>query len=405
MSTRIEVTKQLRTDYRIGSKSEKSAILDQFCVSTGLGRSTARRYLTSKTIGVKDVVRMDRRKHKPTKYSANAKKQLIRVWRFMGMPSGKYMAAVMVIWLEALEAHDELAFGRSGYNPTVRAQLLAMSAATIDRYLKAERDRLTLKGIPTTKPGDEIEDEPGFFETDTIAHCGPTLKGEFARTLTLTDERTGWVQLEVLGNNAQVHILAALDRAAAAIPYAIAGLDCDNGSEFINYEVMHWAADRLIFFIRSRPYKKHDPATVESKNNHAVRKFGFHYRYDTDEERAILAALWQVVCLKLNYFTATKKPIGWTQDASGRRKRVYDEPTTPYQRLMDSGILSTAQQQELEAIFRSINPAQLTRQILTYQDRLISLAKDKTLSLAASFDQKQQARTKRRTTGIHTKTG
>jgi hypothetical protein len=416
MSARVEVTKQLRTDYRTGSKAEKSAILDQFCASTGLGRSTARRYLTSKTIGLKNVVRIDRRKHKPTKYSANAKKQLIRVWRLMGMPSGKYMKAVLADWLDALEAHDELAFGRSGYNPTVRAQLVAMSAATIDRYLKAERDRLTLKGIAATKPGallrnsitvrkagDEVEDEPGFFETDTVAHCGPTLKGEFARTLTMTDVLTGWVQLEVLRNNAQVHVLAGLDRAAAAIPYAIAGLDCDNGSEFINHEVMHWAADRLIFFTRSRPYKKNDQATVESKNNHAVRKFGFHYRYDTDDERAILTALWQVVGLKLNYFTATKKPTGWTHDASGRRKRLYDDPKTPYHRLLDSGILSTAQRGELEAIYRSINPAQLTRQILTYQDRLISLAKDKTLTIAANVDDKNQARQKRRTTGIRIK--
>ncbi|WGH82453.1 MULTISPECIES: integrase catalytic domain-containing protein [Auritidibacter] len=416
MSARIEVTKQLRRDYRTGSKAEKSAILDQFCASTGLGRSTARRYLTSQTIGVKNVVRIDRRKHKPTKYSANAKKQLIRVWRLMGMPSGKYMKPVMEDWLDALEAHDELAFGRSGYNPTVRAQLVAMSAATIDRYLKAERDRLRLKGIATTKPGallrnsitvrqagDEVEDEPGFFETDTVAHCGPTLQGEFARTLTMTDVRTGWVHLEVLRHNAQVHILAGLDRAAAAIPYGIAGLDCDNGSEFINHEVMHWAADRLIFFTRGRPYQKNDQATVESKNNHAVRKFGFHYRYDTADQRAILAALWQVVGLKLNYFTATKKPTGWTQDASGRRKRLYDKPKTPYHRLLDAGILSTAQQEELAAIYRRINPAQLTRQILTYQDRLISLAKDKTLTIAADLDSKHQARQKRRTTGIRTK--
>lgn len=182
MSTRVEITKQLRTDYRTGSKAEKSAILEPFCASTGLGRSTARRYLTSKTLGVKNVVRIDRQ---PTKYSANAKKQLLRMWRWMGMPSGKYMAAVMLIRLDALEAHGELAFGSSGYNPTVRTTLLAMSAATIDRYLKAERDRLRLKGIPTTKPGallrnsitvrkagDEVEDEPGFFETDTVAHCG-----------------------------------------------------------------------------------------------------------------------------------------------------------------------------------------------------------------------------------------
>lgn len=86
-----------------------------------------------------------------------------------------------------------------------------MSAATRERYLKAERDRLRLKGISTTKPGtlvrysitvraagDEVEVEPGFFETDTVAHCGPTAKGEFART----DIVTSWIQLEILRNNA-----------------------------------------------------------------------------------------------------------------------------------------------------------------------------------------------------------
>src|SRR5699024_2404723 len=184
--------------------AQKSANLNPLCVSNWMARSTARRYLTSKTIGVKDVVRIDRRKHKPRKYSANAKKQLIRVWRLMGMPSGKYMKPVMQDWLDALETHQELAFGRFGYNPGVRVQLLAMSAATIDRYLKAERDRLAVKWISTTKTGallrtsitvrvagDVVEDEPGYFQTDTVAHCGPTLKGEFVRTLTMTDVVTG----------------------------------------------------------------------------------------------------------------------------------------------------------------------------------------------------------------------
>lgn len=413
MATRIEVSKQLRTDYRTATKAEKAAILNQFCASTGAGRSTARRYLTSKTIGAKNVVRMDRRKHKPTKYSQNATKQLIKVWRMMGMPSGKYLAAVIADGLNALEAHQELVIGRSGYNPSVRAQLLAMSAATIDRYLKAERDRLRLKGISTTKPGtlfrnsitvrkagDELEAEPGFFETDTVAHCGPTAKGEFARTLTMTDVVTGWIQLEVLRNNVRVHMLAGLDRAAAAIPYEFAGLDADNGSEFINHEVMHWAADRLIFFTRSRPYYKNDQAMVESKNNHVVRRYGFHYRYDTEDERAILTKLWEFVCLKLNYFTATKKPIGWSQDASGKRKRLYDQPTTPYHRLRNSEVLSQAQLNELEAVYNSINPAQLTRQILTYQDRLMALAKDKTLAMAATIEDEQQARAARQETGI-----
>jgi len=38
-----------------------------------------------------------------------------------------------------------------------------------------------------------------------------------------------------------------------------------------------------IFFTRSRPYKKNDQATIESKNNHLVRKYAFYYRYDVDD--------------------------------------------------------------------------------------------------------------------------
>jgi hypothetical protein len=50
--------------------------------------------------------------------------------------------------------------------------------------------------------------------------------------------------------------------------------------------------EREILFTRSRPYKKNDQATIESKNNHLVRKYGFYYRYDTVEERAALNRLW-----------------------------------------------------------------------------------------------------------------
>lgn len=82
---------------------------------------------------------------------------------------------------------------------------------------------------------------------DTVAHCGPSLTGEFARTLILTDVNTGWIHLEALRSNARVHMLKALERAITAIPYQVQGLDCDNGSEFINREVINWAGDLDVF--------------------------------------------------------------------------------------------------------------------------------------------------------------
>ena len=79
-----------------------------------------------------------------------------------------------------------------------------MSAAMIDRYLASVKQRDPTRGKAATKPGEllrnsitlrkagnEVEAEPGFFEVDTLAHCGPNLKGEFCRSVNFTDVHTG----------------------------------------------------------------------------------------------------------------------------------------------------------------------------------------------------------------------
>ena len=415
MGTRIEVTKRLRQAYRGASKKEKGRVLDNFCEVTGFSRASARRYLTSDVAGNPGVVRIDYRTVRPTKYSAMSKKALERVWVLSGCQCGKYLAASMRTLLESLERHGELVVGRAGYSQKIRDELLAMSASTIDRYLKESRQGLELKGISSTKPGallrnsitirkagDEIACEPGFFEMDTVAHCGPSLKGEFARTLTLTDVNTGWIHLEALRNNARVHMLKALDSAIAAIPYQVQGLDCDNGSEFINRQVINWAEDLDVFFTRSRPYKKNDQANVESKNNHVVRKYGFYYRYDSLQALKVLGQLWKVVCLRMNLFTPTRKPIGWSQDGAGRRKRIYDTPSTPLDRLLISGTLSRTQMQQLRQLRETTNPAELTRDILRYQNILTGLAKTPTEQLLTKVEQAREKRKTKLTTGIKT---
>ncbi len=176
-------------------------------------------------------------------------------------------------------------------------------------------------------------------------------------------------------------MLGALQAADQQIPFEVSGLDFDNGSEFINHDVIEWAGDRDIYFTRSRPYKKNDQATVESKNNHLVRKYAFYYRYDTPEELRVLNQLWPLVNDRLNYLTPTKKPISWGQDRNGRRKRIYDDPATPLDRLLAAKVLSPAQETELLAYRDSLNPAALGRRIADLQSRLLVLAKEKTEQL------------------------
>ena len=172
-----------------------------------------------------------------------------------------------------------------------------------------------------------------------------------------------------------------LKASATEIPYGITGLDFDNGTEFLNMAVVAWAGNKGIYFTRSRPYKKNDQATVESKNNHLVRKYAFYYRYDTGEERAVLNRLWPLVNDRLNYLTPTIKPIGYSSSVDGRRRRLYDAPQTPLQRLLAAGTLNPAQQAELVDYRDSLNPAKIGRQIADLQAVLLRLAKDKTEQL------------------------
>lgn len=402
MTSRAEVTTKYAKAYVRASKKDKGRVLDQVVGVTGWSRDNARRRLVaaaSRPPGAGRQVAKVPRKPRALKYSYDAVKVLQRVWAASGGQCGRYLVESMRVQLDLLEAHGELIEGTDRYSPAVREELLSMSSASIDRYLKPAKATDQIRGVSTTKPspllrssiairraGDEVEAEPGFFEGDTVAHCGPTLKGEFARTLNLTDVHTGWVFTRSVRNNAHVHILGALKAGVQEVPFEVSGLDFDNGSEFLNRDVIAWAADLQIFFTRSRPYKKNDQATIESKNNHLVRKYGFYYRYDTAAERAVLNRLWALVNDRLNYLTPTKKPIGYGTDRSGRRTRLYDTPATPLERLLAAKTLSRAQQAELLAHRQNLNPAAIARHIADLQGVLLKLAKDKTEQLyLASF--------------------
>lgn len=407
MNTRIELTKKYATAYAKAGRHQKSAILDAVTDITGWNRDHARQQLMRRTRQPKGranatVAVIDRRKTKARKYSYDAIKVLQYVWSIAGGICGKYLAAAMVDLLNSLEAHSHLVPGQRRYSRNVRTELLSMSPATIDRYLQPARAKDSLHGKSATKPGtllrnsiqvrkagDEVEAEPGFFEVDTVAHCGPTLKGEFIRSVNYTDMHTGWVYTHAVKNNAAVHIVAACSQFVDSVPYLVTGLDFDNGSEFINHDLIDWAAERKIFFTRGRPYTKNDQATIESKNNHLVRKYGFYYRYDTKTELGLMTKLWALVNDRLNYFTPTKKPTGYSTDSVGRRKRVYDTPQTPFVRLLDSEILSPEQVVELKAYRAGLDPVHIAAEIDRIQQRLIKLAAGKTARMEREIEAKQ----------------
>jgi len=181
----------------------------------------------------------------------------------------------MSLWLPKLEQFGELDAKR--LTPHTRAQLLAVSGATIDRMVKPTRDGSHLFGLSGTKAGlllrnsiqvrkagDEHEQAPGFVEADLVLHCGATLRGECVHTLTVTDVFTGWTENMALKNGAHRWVIEAMTVIEAGLPFPLVGLDTDNGDEFINYALINWAGERDLFFTRSRPYKSNDCQSVSA---------------------------------------------------------------------------------------------------------------------------------------------
>jgi len=78
---------------------------------------------------------------------------------------------------------------------------------------------LLRSSIQIRRAGDEVEAERGFFEGDTVAHCGPMLKGEFARTLNRAYGHTERVFITTVRNQAHVHILVALKASVEQDPF------------------------------------------------------------------------------------------------------------------------------------------------------------------------------------------
>jgi hypothetical protein len=233
--------------------------------------------------------------------------------------------------------------------PEVKALLLKASPSTIDRKLKADKKKLALKGKSGTKPGSllkkqipvrtyypDADKKPGFFEADTVHHCGLHDSGEFCLTLSATDVYSGWIELRPLLNKASKWVLEMLKDIKASLPFPLLGFDSDNGSEFINAPMLKWCNSERIQFTRSRAYHKNDNCFVEQKNNACVRNFIGYDRFSSFAERDALALVYRSLCPLLNYFMPTRKLLSKTRIGC-KIKKVYDAKIiSPYQRLLAS---------------------------------------------------------------------
>lgn len=370
LKSRRELAASLAPHYRSASKTAKSQMLDGFVLSTGYNRKYAIGVLEKAGIAISKSLGVPRRRRR--KYGADVEIALLSVWRLSGGLCAKRLVPFLRELIDALERFGEITLASA-----TKIRLLEMSVSTAGRLLSRVR-RQNDRGISTTLPGtllrhqipirtyeDWSENRPGFMEIDLVAHCGGTAAGEYCYTLTMTDICTGWTECAGIVNRSQIAVVAAIEQIRSGLPFALLGIDSDNGSEFINHLLKRWCDDNNVTFTRCRPYKKNDQCHVEQKNGAVVRPLVGYARYEGAAACAHLNKLYQAHRLCLNFFEPSMKLIGKTRNGA-RVKKSYDQAQTPWQRyekILDQHEEGRAQLAAMRKKYLMLNPAQLRRNL------------------------------------------
>jgi hypothetical protein len=183
---------------------------------------------------------------------------------------------------------------------------------------------------------------------------------------------SGWVEPRIVRNRARRWTLEALQDVRAKLPFALLGIDSDSGGEFINHHLAGWTSAERITFTRSRPNEKNDCCFIEQKNWSVIRREVGYGRYDTDAERELIAAIYADLRLYVNFFLPSLKLIAKQREGAKLRKR-YDEPLTPYRRLLALGALDEQAQLRLKEQYLSLNPAALRRRLTDNERKLAKM--------------------------------
>lgn len=354
-----EYLEKIRLRYMKSSRKEKSLILDEFCKICDYDRKHAIKLLTQ-------AVRAVQPKPGPKfRYGPEVIEHLVVLWQAMGRVCSKKVVAAIPLWLP---------FYESGSVET-RFLLQKMSASSVDRHLLKHREQWQ-KGRSATQPSllksripikllDEAVTEPGYLEADTVAHCGTSLAGEFTNTLTMTDLLSSWTENRAVWRKESKTVLNAIRSIEESLPFTVKGFASDNGNEFLNHDLASYFFNRKnrVDFVRRRPYKKNDNAHVEQKNWTHVREIFGYERLDVESQVDTMNDIYQNLWNPLwNYFTPVMKLKSKTREG-GRLIKLYDDPKTPYQRLLDSKKLTPEQEQALKARFEKLNPFTLKREL------------------------------------------
>lgn len=372
LATRQSLVRGLSREYKKASWQMRKQMIDQLVLATGYRRDYASLILLNPPISPKKKLK----RIKKSKYEVIVS-PLTKIYGISNFASGKRLVGMIPSYVETLVRDKELYL-----TDKQKELLLSVSAATIERLIRSERKKVFGKGRTTTKPGTLLKNQipihvftrwddrkPGFGEIDLVAHCGVTVKGEFAYTLDFIDLDTNWDECVAFLGRGENNAMGAVQTIRERLPFRLRGIDSDNGEEFINWELYRWCKKEEITFTRCREYRKNDQAHVEEKNWSVVRRYAGYKRFEQQEQVDLLNKLYEQLRLYFNFFQATLK-LERKVRVNGKVKRIYPKAKTPYRRVLEHPDIPEKNKEKLREQYKTLNPARLLRTMQEITDQL-----------------------------------
>ena len=366
--TKDQLLARLRRRYATAGVEHKGKLLDQAVDLLGYHRKAAIRALRASPAPERSP-KVSLVLGRPKTYPPERLLPILKpIWFSAFQPCGSRLQALLPEWLPAYEQDQRR------IDPDLRQCLLRASARTLDRLLAPLRVGLARRG--GTRPGSLLrqsipirgpwtEEGPGWLEMDTVALCGGALDDRHLWMLDAVDIRTDWTELRALENRGQACTLRQIAQLEASLPFALRGLDSDNGGEFINHHLVAYLGQRPqpVLFTRGRPYRKNDNARVEQRNwTHVRQHFGYE-RYDNPAVARLMNSLCQgALGQLLNHFLPTHL-LREKRRKGNRTVRVYGPAVTPYARVLAAAEVSPAKKAELRHLHAQLNPFALGREV------------------------------------------
>ena len=350
----ISVVRAFSGEYKKAGKREKIQLLNRLTKITGYSR----KHLQEILLNPPQKHRIRRTRISPYQPVAKLIKQL---WIISNYSCGTRLGPMIPIYLQSLKIHEHWIVP-----PMEEKLLLAVSASTVDRLLKHERRRITIKSRSKTKPGTLLKNQipirtfsdwkdeekrPGFLEIDGVHHSGSDPRGDYVYTLDTTDVFTGWNECRGFMGKSERHTVEGLEIIRKRLPFALLGIDFDTGGEFVNWHLVRYSQRNKITYTRAREEKKNDQNYIEQQNFSVVRRFVGYQRLDTYPQLRILNQLYDLLSDYQNFFQPVMRLKEKIRNGT-RLTRRYGVPKTAYQRVLECPEISNDIKQKLKDRFQ-----------------------------------------------------